>query len=70
MATVTITVTDSPTGGVTVVVEGKNPVIPLIDAEGTPDVERLTDAHAVALGALMAICDQVGELDYRVLLKS
>jgi hypothetical protein len=47
-------------------VEGKNPPIPMVGRD--PDVERLTNAQAVGIGAMMAICDQVGELDFRVLL--
>lgn len=67
MATAKITITDAP-GGVTCVVES-DPPIPFIDRQGTPAVDQLTGAQAIAIGAVMAICDQVGATDFRVLLR-
>lgn len=68
MATVIFTITDAP-GGVVLTFESRNPAFPIIDDEGTPDVENLTDAQAVGIGALMEVCDRLGHTDFRVLLK-
>lgn len=65
MATVTMTITDAPGGGATIVVEG-NPPIPMVGEN--PDVHNLTDAQATAIGAAMAVCEMAGESDWRVLL--
>jgi hypothetical protein len=67
MATAKISITDGPHGVICVV--ESDPPIPLIDRQGTPDVRRITDAQSIAIGAMMAICEQVGESDFRVLLK-
>lgn len=68
MATVIFTITDGP-GGLVLTFESRNPAFPIVDDEGTPDAENLTDAQAVGIGALMAVCDQMGVVDFRVLLK-
>lgn len=67
MATVKISITDRP-GGAMFVIES-DPDIPLLDDKGTPDVDKLTSAQSVAIGAMMSICEQVGELDFRVFLR-
>jgi hypothetical protein len=69
MATVTITITDAPGGGGAMFVVESKPDIPLVDRLGTPDVDKLTDAQTIAIGAMMAICEQVKQPDFRVFLR-
>lgn len=64
MATAKIVITDSADDGVIVRVESEGPEIPL-DADGNPEVDNLTNAQAIAIGAVMAVASQVGELDFR-----
>lgn len=66
MATVTITITDRP-GGAMITCESKNPPIPMA-SDGNPELENLTDAQAVGIGAIMAICEITGHSEFRTLL--
>lgn len=65
MATVTITVTDSP-GGVIAVVESKPPF--LFDGED-PDMEKLTNAQGFVILMLMSVDDDDGNFEWRQLVR-
>lgn len=69
MATVHIVVTDSPDEHVMIRIESENPELPL-DGDGNPDVDNLTNAQAFAIGVLMEISTQVGEMDWRTFLRA
>lgn len=67
MATVVITVTDSPSGA-TLTCQSSNPPIPLAH-DGSPITDELTAAQTVAIGAVMALCEMAGDnADFRTLL--
>ena len=69
MATVTVTLTDAPTGRITVVVESRHPPIPFLTDAGDVDAEALTSAQAAAVGVVMWLAEHVAECDYRTLLR-
>lgn len=69
MATVVIKITDTPgENGVFTLIEG-SPDIPL-DANGDPDLDNMTNAQVIAVGAMMELANQFpGNIDFRTFLR-